>query len=237
MSLAGLNPIVSLIENLNILTSKFNRPISEILVIEFCPICFFALGLIVTIKYFFVILLCACLVGVAANAGPRMLLVKDKFRSYPQTYLIKQFKMMLLLFTIIKNLVAQIALSLIVFGQLFLTISAWFSVNCYSIFPTFVTLTSVATFFGGVAFSICLMTIFTNAHLDSFELIQKKRKEFIGKYYGKWSHEKFISRKWLSLQPLPIYCGRHFAFSKHAMINFADILSCNVTNAVLLFLP
>lgn len=237
LSLFGLNPLFRILENLYLMPDQYSWEVFDIIKFELVSLVLLSAGFWLFIKYLFVMFVASLLVGVSANAGLQMVTKQNKSELCDELYVIKHYEMILMVLTIIKELVSQIGLFLVVFALFFLTILAWLSINCYQVIPAFVTFVSVAAFIGGICFAIFLLTLCTNARLDSMEFVERKREEFNGGHFERWSKKKYVSRKWNCLQPLPIYCGSHFAFSKNAIINFADILSNNITNAILLVLP
>lgn len=237
VSLFGINPVSTILEHLNLVDDPYHRSFSDIVKLELFSLIVLGIGFYMFVRYLFVMLLLTVLSGVSGMAGLEMIIRKDKTKQFPEEDLARQYEMVLVVFTILKIFFAQFGLIFVVFTQLFLTILSWLSINCFGAVPMFVTLTASAAFVGGLAFSVSILAIYTNARVVSIYFVSRKRKESAGEFYGKWLKAKYVCRKWWSLQPIPIYGGSHFAFSKHAIINFFDVLSSNITNAVLLIFP
>jgi len=50
-------------------------------------------------------------------------------------------------------------------------------------------------------------------------------------------HNYFYTLKWKAQQPLPAYCGEQFQMSTEAVMLYLEVISSNVTNALLLIKP
>lgn len=233
-SFAGINPVTIFIERIKVVSDPFGRTTLEILSVELLGLFFFMVGIYFFVRYLFIVLLLAVLLAVAAKLNLKAIITNDKSNLYLEEYTVLHFEMISVLFMIIKVLVSKFAFVLIIWSQLTLTCFAWLSVYCYTNGPVFIGITTSTAFLGGCGLATLLIKMFTDARLISLNILNVKREQFSGSFYRKWSNKKYISSKWRSLQPLPIYCGSQFVFSKHALINYVDVLNTNVTNAVLL---
>lgn len=230
----GFNPFSHIITHMSVTTCPYQRELSEIVIIEVVSFAMLVIAIYMTIRYFSIFLMCCVLMGVATKAGLQMITKQDKAKLDSEDSIVGTLEMMRVLYTIIKYLFSQTALNLILFSQIMLTVGAWVTISVYSMIPLFLNVMTITGLAGSLALCFLLLNTFTNARLISNHFIMLKRDQFGGRHYGTWSKSKYYAGRWKSQQPLTIYCGSQFAFSKNAIINYMDVLNSNITNAVLL---
>ncbi len=126
-----------------------------------------------------------------------------------------------------------------VYTLIILTIFLWLTVSCSNVVPIFIELCFGAAFIGGLGLITFLMRIFADTRILSGVLIKQAKKSvrYLCKNNngGSSRYEQVVKRKWLSQIELPVNCGQRFACSKDAIMNYLDVLSCLLTNSLLLF--
>jgi hypothetical protein len=120
-----------------------------------------------------------------------------------------------------------------------LTLFLWLAVNCANVVPLFIVLCFGAAFIGGLGLIVFLMQIFADTRILSGVLIKQAKGSFCYSTTHNVGtstlYERILKRKWLSQPELPVNCGRRFACSKDAIMNYLDVLSSLLTNSLLLF--
>lgn len=237
MSSIDLNSLAQILSDLNAGGDPHSRSISKILVFELVSFALFAQDIYMYCKYQFIFILIPCQMAVAITSSLEMFIRRDANGVVSEDILLHHFESIRLAIIITKDFIGQQALHTIIFSQVLLTIAAWLSINCYRMLHIYFVATMLAAFVGCLVTAIFLLTIMANARNISDKIIQKKRAQFSNRSLGKSSQGKYFSLKWAAQEPLPLYCGTHFAIDKDAVMNFVNVLMDNITNVILLIIP
>lgn len=122
----------------------------------------------------------------------------------------------------------------VLFTQILLCAAAWIVIICWKMFPVYICV------FGFVGFTIILFLMLfflktQSACRNLSENLLTKHLDGFHVYGIRGGGTGFIKRVWKSQLPLRIYCGRQFVVGNDAIMNYLDVLSDNITNAVVLF--
>lgn len=130
--------------------------------------------------------------------------------------------------------------ALVIFSQIVLTGFVWLSINCGKLLPMFLICCFSCAFVGGLGLALYIFNLLATARLLSGRLIElgkggKRVKLFcmVSRRRANFA-AKILQKRWIAQKQLPINCGQAFAFSKNAIMNYLNVLSTNLTNAVLL---
>lgn len=224
LQIIGLNPVSLVNDNLHV-GIRALRDFPKCTEIEILPLAMFSSVVYMFLKYVFCFIVILVVVISSAKAGLQIIISEDRLKLCSDNRIILKYEGMLVLFTIIRNINSQNILYVIVFTQVLLTMCFWLTINCFGILPAFITAAAFLAFAGGLAYTVLILTAFAHIRNASIDFIRAKREEFRGSYSGQYTRRKYSSRKWRALQPLPIYCGRHFSINKQAVMNYINVLN------------
>ncbi len=94
---------------------------------------------------------------------------------------------------------------------------------------------AVAAFIGELSIAICFLRFGLYSRWYSMQLVDTKRRQYFS--YNRKIKNYVYTICWKAQKDLPVTCGSNFAMSKNAVNNYLQVLSTNVTNAVLLIKP
>lgn len=130
-------------------------------------------------------------------------------------------------------------MALILMSQTGLVAGIWLPVNGYRFLPQSLVIMSAYAFLSGLPITVFLLRLLSNARIQCEELFVLIGTGGRNKF--QLTHSKvrsnmtmIIYREWMAQQQLPVNCGKRFAFSKDAMLNYFSVLNTNITNAILL---
>lgn len=227
-----LDPIQVFLERF-ILSKAYFRGNLEIVFSTIFSLIGTMIGFYIIVKIVFLALVTPIFMGISADSF-FYTLTSDAL-IYSENEFISHFVCLRILCMLAREFISYLTLDLVTWSQFFLTGCAWISVHGFQVLPIFVVTTTSAAFVGGLGMAICILHNTTNARLLSIEIIDRQKNRWYTLARSKMTYYYFV--KWKAQQPLPINCGQNFALSKDAIMNYLDVLSVNVTNAVLLIQP
>ncbi len=124
---------------------------------------------------------------------------------------------------------------LIIFGQIYLTLLAWMFINCSNTLPPFILACCGTCFFGGLILSVLILRLAVYAAIYSSDLVENKRAQFFG--CNRIKRQYYYTVKWKACKAVSISFGSLFNISKDVITIYVEVLSANITDAVLLIIP
>lgn len=237
MATFGLNSISRIFSDLNIAGDPYTRSTPKIIFFELISFAVFVTDIFMFSKYMFIFNLVPCQMAVAVTSSFHMFNQRNAAPFPNEDILLHHFESVRLVIKIAKDFIGWQSLNTIVLSEVLLTIAAWLCINCYRIIPEYFVATMAAMFGGCLGTAIFILTLMANSRDVSGKIIRKKQGQFSRKSYPEISSRKYYSLKWKAQQPLPLFCGTHFAIDRYAVMNFANVLMDNTTNAVLVVIP
>lgn len=233
----GVNPVSQMLNDLCLRGNSYFKNSLEIVAFDTVSFVLYILGTYMFFKYVFLFMLIPCIIAVANVSLLHMFNQFDTTKTHSEDYLARHFESIRLGIVIAKKFIGYQTLYSIMLSQILLTILAWLSINCYRMLPAFVVAVTVAGFLGCSLLAVFLLTMIATAGIISKKIIQRKRAQFSGRFSGVKLQRKYLRAKWRSQQPLPLYCGTHFAMDKDAVMNYFNVLTDNTTSTILLLEP
>jgi len=134
-----------------------------------------------------------------------------------------------------KTFIGSMTISFVSYSQVCLTIIAWFTVRCVEIVPTYFVIGGAISFLGGLGLQVFILCEMASAHIISASFVKTQRARFHS--YNRGRRTYIYTLGWKSRHPVAAYCGEQFIFTKDSIMAYLEMLSTNVTNAVLLIIP
>lgn len=124
---------------------------------------------------------------------------------------------------------------MLICGQVFITITWWIVLKCWTILPTYITLIFFLSAVALVALFTILLPQVVQIYETSLKFIIFKRSTY--HTYNRYSKNYYYFLKWRSQCMLSIRFGVQFTVNKDTPINYLAVLMTNLTNSVLLINP
>lgn len=147
-------------------------------------------------------------------------------------HILQHYQNLTIIYNAIRLVFGCVALGLVVTSQLLLVQLAWFCINCFAVIPFFIVISFGAAFVGGLGIAILLFQEAAEIKTESTKLLEMMVMRFVG---CNNKEERYWYRKWKAQLPLVVHCGEQFVFMRDSITIYLDLLTNNITNAVLLF--
>ncbi len=152
---------------------------------------------------------------------------------FGETLLLKYYFRSLLFIRNTEQIISQLMLFFIICTQIYLTLLAW--INCGNILPSFFIFASGSGFVGGLIFCVLILRLALHTAVYSSDLVEKKRAQFFG--CNQVKRHYYYTAKWNACKEVGIGFGSLFKINKDVITIYLEVLSTNITDAVLLIVP
>lgn len=133
----------------------------------------------------------------------------------------------------IEKVLSSVAGCVIVFSLVIHCTMVWVACVCYLLIPTYLGISCMVLFIISLVGLLFGIKTLSDCQNSSENLLRKHLNGF--HVYGfKGGSFGYVKRKWKCQLPLRVYCGRQFVIGQDAVMTYLDVLSSNITNAVVL---
>ncbi len=156
-------------------------------------------------------------------------------KRFGDTLLLKYYFHTLLFIRNTELIISELMLFFIINAQIYLTLLAWLCINGGNVLPFFFIFASGSCFVGGFILCVLILKLALHTAVYSSDLVDKKRAQFFG--CNQVKRHYYYTAKWNACKKVGVSFGGLFNMSKDVITIYLDILSKNITDAVLLVVP